>query len=401
MEEITFMALSDTFTTLGNTIINLVNSRTAHKQNQLVAGDGIQITENSEEKNADICIHPDIEAAFQSVIDEIEAELPPTVLLLESIASGGSIPPEKPFIVSTNLTEIPDYTNEDALYKEILKDNTYVISADLSSLQSLGDNGLSYAFRNCTNLTTVNLSNATSIGDSGLNTAFRGCINLTSVDLSSVTSIGNNGLYYAFYLCEGLTSTGLNNVTSIDNGGLSWAFFGCTNLTSTGLDNVTIIGSSSLTRAFYSCTNLTSTGLNNVTSIGNNGLCYAFYSCTNLTSTGLNNVTSIGNDGLNSAFYGCRNLTSTGLNNVTSIGGYGLRWAFQGCTSLTSLSFPALNSNSFGRYTNQFDSMLEGVTACTVHFPSNLESVIGSWSDVLDGFGGTNTTVLFDLPATT
>ena len=217
----------------------------------------------------------------------------------------------------------------------------------------------------------------------------------------NVTSIGNNGLYYAFYDCESLTSTGLNNVTSIDNGGLSWAFFGCTNLTSTGLDNVTIIGSSSLTRAFYSCTNLTSTGLNNVTSIDNGGLSWAFYGCRNLTSTGLNNVTSIGNDGLNSAFYGCRNLTSTGLNNVTSIGGYGLRWAFQGCTSLTSLSFPALNSNSFGRYTNQFDSMLEGVTACTVHFPSNLESVIGSWSDVLDGFGGTNTTVLFDLPATT
>ena len=45
--------------------------------------------------------------------------------------------------------------------------------------------------------------------------------------------------------------------------------------------------------------------------------------------------------------------------------------------------------------------MLSGVTGCTVHFPSNLESVIGSWSDVTDGFDGTNTTVLFDLPATT
>ena len=35
-----------------------------------------------------------------------------------------------------------------------------------------------------------------------------------------------------------------------------------------------------------------------------------------------------------------------------------------------------------------------------MHFPSNLQSVIGSWSDVQNGFGGTNTTVLFDLPAT-
>ena len=44
--------------------------------------------------------------------------------------------------------------------------------------------------------------------------------------------------------------------------------------------------------------------------------------------------------------------------------------------------------------------MLQGVSGCTVHFPSNLQSVIGSWSDVTNGFGGTNTTVLFDLPST-
>jgi hypothetical protein len=64
------------------------------------------------------------------------------------------------------------------------------------------------------------------------------------------------------------------------------------------------------------------------------------------------------------------------------------------------LSFPALKTTSFGSYTNQFADMLSGVTGCTVHFPSNLQAVIGSWSDVTSGFGGTNTTVLFDLPAT-
>ena len=44
--------------------------------------------------------------------------------------------------------------------------------------------------------------------------------------------------------------------------------------------------------------------------------------------------------------------------------------------------------------------MLRGVTGCTVHFPSNLESVIGSWSSVTNGFGGTDTVILFDLPLT-
>lgn len=72
-----------------------------------------------------------------------------------------------------------------------------------------------------------------------------------------------------------------------------------------------------------------------------------------------------------------------------------------GNSLLKEICFPSLNSSSFGSYTNQFDNMLRGVTGCTVHFPSNLQSVIGSWSSVTSGFGGTNTTVLFDLPATT
>ena len=70
-------------------------------------------------------------------------------------------------------------------------------------------------------------------------------------------------------------------------------------------------------------------------------------------------------------------------------------------TKLTSISFPALRSDSFAHATsNSFNYMLGRVNGCTVHFPSNVQSVIGSWSSVTSGFGGTNTTVLFDLPAT-
>jgi hypothetical protein len=87
-------------------------------------------------------------------------------------------------------------------------------------------------------------------------------------------------------------------------------------------------------------------------------------------------------------------LTRFALGGSASIGG-----AFAN-TSISNLSLPALKSTSFGSYTNQFNYMLKGVTGCTVHFPSNLQSVIGSWSSVTSGFGGTNTTVLFDLPAT-
>ena len=244
-------------------------------------------------------------------------------------------------------------------------------------------------------------SNAATIGIYGLQYALYNCTGITSADLSSVIVIQNNGLLYAFYSCTNLTTVNLSNVTTISNNGLYNAFSGCTSLTSTGLNSITSINASALNAAFQNCKSLTSTGLSNVTSIGDSGLQNAFQNCKSLTSTGLSNVTSIGSYGLYNAFRGCTSLTSTGLSNVTSIDNSGLYNAFSGCTSLTSLSFPALNSNSFGSYTDQFNRMLSGVTGCTVHFPSNIESVIGSWSDVTDGFGGTDTTVLFDLPATT
>lgn len=65
-----------------------------------------------------------------------------------------------------------------------------------------------------------------------------------------------------------------------------------------------------------------------------------------------------------------------------------------------NIYFPALKANAFGSYTNQFNSMLYGAISTIVHFPSNLEAVIGNWSDVVAKFDGNNTKVLFDLPAT-
>ena len=92
----------------------------------------------------------------------------------------------------------------------------------------------------------------------------------------------------------------------------------------------------------------------------------------------------------------CRNLEYVNLDSLESLTSASLTSAFY-CTKLTNLSFPALNPNSFGSYTDQFGSMLGGVTGCTVHFPYAIEDVIGNWSSVQSGFGGTNTVVLFDL----
>ena len=138
----------------------------------------------------------------------------------------------------------------------------------------------------------------------------------------------------------------------------------------------------------------------NATSASSNAFRYALYGCTGLTAVDLSSITSItgGYDVFGFAFYGCTNLASVNLSSLTDIGASRVfQNAFEGCTSLSTLSFPALTASSFGSNTDQFFKMLRGVTGCTVHFPAAIQSTIGSWRDVTNGFGGTNTTVLFDL----
>lgn len=203
-----------------------------------------------------------------------------------------------------------------------------------------------------------------------------------------------------------------SNATSLYQGALNHAFDCCQALTRADLSSLTSISTSTaMEYCFDNCHYLTSVDLSNVVSIsGLKSFAHTFFNCTRLISVDLSGLQTIdgsfGSGNTEEPFYGafelCSSLPSMVFDNLSLIlGNYAMEYAFRDCTSLTSLSFPSLNSNSFGSYTKQFSYMLYGVTGCTVHFPSNLQSVIGNWTDVQNGFGGTNTTVLFDLPATT
>ena len=67
-----------------------------------------------------------------------------------------------------------------------------------------------YAFRDCSNLTSINFPNCTYIGSY----AFVNCFNLISVNFPKCTSIG----YYAFMSCDKLIQISFPNCTSIDYG---------------------------------------------------------------------------------------------------------------------------------------------------------------------------------------
>ena len=200
-----------------------------------------------------------------------------------------------------------------------------------------------------------------------------------------------------------------SNATSIDEGMLKNAFEGCTTLTEVDMSSlIEISGSSALNSFCNGFTNLTKVDLSSLQTASGTSMTNAFRDCPNIASIDLSALTTLASGvSLNGTFSLDSNpsstlpLTSVTFTSLASISGTApMRNIFAKRDGLV-VYFPALNSNSFGNLTTYLDNIVSGAVGCTVHFPSNMQSIIGSWSSVQNGFGGTNTTVLFDLPATT
>lgn len=191
-----------------------------------------------------------------------------------------------------------------------------------------------------------------------------------------------------------------SNATNIGPYVFAYALIYCTSLTSVDLSSlVTVSGDRAFNHAFFGCTSLTSVDLSSLTTVSSQyAFDYAFYGCTSLTSVDLSSLTTISGQYVFEYAFSNTAITSVVFSSLATVSGsLVFTGAFYGCSSLSSISFPSLTTSSFGSSKNQFNSMLSGCTGVTVHFPAAIQSTIGSWTSVTNGFGGTNTTVLFDL----
>ena len=318
------------------------------------------------------------------------------------------------YVGDTALTTLPDFSNITTINGYNVLDHAFwqcsglTGNVDFHSLNNIiyGSYAFTNAFTQCTNITSADFSGLEIIGEKNNDNfaayCFQQCRNLVSINLSSLKYIGAYSCFsYAFDACNSLSSVDLGSLEVVGHttkgGNFSYAFQGCTSLTTMNLSNVYAVNYQAFQNAFKACTNLTSCNLNPCW-VNNAGMSYIFANCSGLTSYDLSRLCLVGPKGLSNAFNGSR-ITSIDLSHVAVISGdSSFASAFAGGAHPTSLSFPKLAAIQ-GTNTTAFNKMLQGVTGCTVHFPSDMQSVIGSWADVTAGFGGTNTTVLFDLPA--
>lgn len=122
------------------------------------------------------------------------------------------------------------------------------------------------------------------------------------------------------------------------------------------------------------------------------------YGNASLTEADFPVLTTISNErGMAYAFYSCNHLATVDFSSLSTLTGQRVfNYSFAYCYALKNISFPAITATSFGSYTNQFQNMLSGVTGCTLHFKPAAQTAVQGLSGY-PNFGGTNTTVLFDL----
>ena len=264
---------------------------------------------------------------------------------------------------------------------------------DLSPVEVVSDYALSYAYSNLSFTTPTAFSFPTIIrigncGMKGFNSQYdrqASNNNITQVSFPALTAVYRYGL--AEFLYEGYLNSNFSN-------------------SNVNFSALTYVGEYAFYRAFKSFNRYNSAvavnyDFSSLKTVSNYCFNEAFAE-TRIASVDFSKVETVNSHGFDSAFYSAAFETAINISfsSLTSINDSAFAEAFSYTGNQVSLYFPALASDSFGNYTNQFHDMLKGCYSTWVHFPSNLQSVIGSWSDVTSGFGGTNIYVLFDLPAT-
>lgn len=316
--------------------------------------------------------------------------------------------------------------------------NYGIQSADFSGLTTAGNYAFYNAFYSNRNLTSIDFSSLQTVGNSAFYEGFSGCSSLASLDFPELTTAGDSAFYRGLNIGSnaasatvsfpklstigkncfnsalmwgGVKSVSFPEIVTAPEGAFgslfSWSSSsGRYDVQKASFPKLTTVDKNTFSSAFAYQTVITTVGgtgcdveLPELTTCGDGSFGNMFYNCTSLTTLSFPKLKE--STGTSHMFQymcdGCSSLTSAtfpALDTLTQA--YTFRYAFRNCTSLASISFPALTTSSFGSSRSQFSDMLGGVTGCTLHFPAAVQANIQAMTGY-PNFGGTNTTVSFDL----
>lgn len=220
----------------------------------------------------------------------------------------------------------------------------------------------------------------------------------TNINFTGITDVGDYALYCAFYQDTNLTGAlDMSALTSVSgNSAFYQTYSGCSGITTVNLSNLTTVSGTNAFNYTFENSSITSLDLSSLDSVsGSYAFRNAFFS-SSLANVNISNLRSVTGENSFASAFGNTRIQVIEFSKLSVLTGYSVfNNAFISCSQLKLVAFPALTASSFGSNRGQFTNMLRNVTGCTVVFPSAIQSVIGSWSDVTSGFGGTNTRVIF------
>lgn len=223
-------------------------------------------------------------------------------------------------------------------------------------------------------------------------------------EFKDITSIADSCWYYKFYNCSDMTGTvNLSNLKSIGSSGLDHCFFG-SGITGVDFSSLDTLGSGALSYSFSNCNSLTSVSFSALKSLDSGRMNYAFTQCTGLLTVDFPALETI-SGGFYMTFQYCHNLQTATFPKLSMINGQSFYLAFGVCEKMTSVYFNSLTTQSFSdsyALARLFsNATASDVDTLTVHFPSNIESVVSTLAGYPNFGGPSNKVVLaFDLPAT-
>lgn len=233
---------------------------------------------------------------------------------------------------------------------------------------------------------------------------------LTMVKTVGITDISgsytfNEGCVFLYPDLHDPFEADLSSLTTISGEAACHSMLSGTPVASIDLSSLTeVSGEYACDEMAAGCESLETVDLSSLTTISGSDACAGmFINCSSLTSIDLSSLTTMsGYRAGAEMFGGCSGLTSVDLSSLSDISGENAcLMMFREC-SIETISFPAITTQSFGEYTNQFEDMFSNCESLQeIHFPSNVQSVIEGLDGYGDNFGAyPPVTIYFDLPAT-